>query len=96
MRQGLEIRKASLPYYKPYIIIDTSNNTIIGHYDTYDQAKRDLNMFANNMKIPHESNIKNKSSPLSSYKQRLDLPIGDKPNPVIIKPGDIGRRKIQL
>jgi len=68
----------------------------MGHYDTHDQAERDLNMFTDGVKIPHASDIQHKSNPLSSYKQRLDQPLGDKPNPVIVKPGDIGKRKIQL
>jgi hypothetical protein len=93
----LQIRKATAPYYRPWVIVDIDSKECIGHYRTELEAKQSLALMDGVDISP--SNLQATRKPLESLKIRLQNPIGAKP-PVdvtgsTIVPG-LRRRKIQL
>ncbi len=96
MRPRLSVRKASLPYYKPYVIIDLDTNKIIGHYDSEKDAQQDISFLLDGIKSIDPSDIQNGNNPLRLCVSRLEHPFGDKPKPIVVSPGAAPKRKIKI
>lgn len=97
MGRRLQIRKATAPYIRPWVIVDSDTNECIGHYKTEQAAQHSLALMADGNVPP--SNLQTSRKPLDTLKIRMLNPAGDKP-PVdvsgsVVVPG-LKRRKIKL
>jgi hypothetical protein len=93
---NLEVRKAQLPYFKPYMVVDIDTKKVLAHCDTEKKAQKKLTELMLDDE-GEKSLIQSTDDPMTAHQQRLENPCGatEKKKP-IRKAGHLGRRKVVL
>jgi len=82
MNRNLKIKRASLPYYKPFVIIDLDTNKVIKHCQTEKEAKQYLQLYKDAVIIPPKESPQqpNKYHPFTvAEEQMLNKGVEEKP-----------------
>ncbi len=91
----LEVKRAPLPYYKPWVILRTDTNQVVSWHKTQAEADKALTTMQAGYGDTSVSPIQPTSDPLKAHENRMTHPFGDKPQPAF-RPGQLTRRKIEL
>lgn len=91
----LEVKRAPLPYYKPWVIIRTDTGQVVGWYKSKPEADKALKTMLAGHGDTTVSPIQPTSDPLKAHESRMTHPFGDKPQPSF-RPGQLTRRRIEL
>lgn len=91
----LEVRRAPLPCYRPFVILRTDTNKVVAWYKSKAEAERDLKAMRAGILAWDDSPIQQTSDPIQALESRMTNPFGDKPRSAI-RPGRLGRRDIRI
>lgn len=94
-----EIRKATMPYYKPFVVVDCATQEIAAHCDTKEDATRVCQDLVSGRMLPQVSVVQKIKTPQKAFDTRINNPYNVPSVPVktsVVKPGQLPHRTIVI
>lgn len=97
-RDGLRlaVRRAPLPYFRPFVIVNLHTNEVVGHYQTEGDAQVALNRMMEGAIRVKASQIQPNGDVFKAQEARMKHPFGEKQEALPDTPTGLGRRRVQL
>lgn len=97
-RDGLRlaVKRAPLPYFRPFVIINLDTKEVVGHYQTEGDAKVALERMLEGAIRVKASAIQPNGDVFKVQEARMKHPFGEKQEALPDTPTGLGRRKVQL
>ena len=91
-----EVRRASVPYYRPFVVVDPDTNAVLAHCKTEAEAVREARRIRTAGEPAKPSGIQPSGDVIATQQTRMAHPFGEPKPDTSRRPDNPGRRTVKI